>query len=77
MRRSIPLLLISLMLFQTASMLVMDSAEATSGRGGSNDDFQLFRITLGNTTNDANTWVQSDQSTVDYIVVGDDIEINV
>jgi uncharacterized membrane protein len=77
MRRSIPLLLISLMLFQTASMLVMDSAEATSGRGGSNDDFQLFRITLGNTTNDANTWVQSDQSTVDYIVVGDEIEINV
>ena len=58
-------------------MLVMDSAEATSGRGGSNDDFQLFRITLGNATNEANTWVQSDQSTVDYIVVGDELEINV
>ena len=77
MRRSIPLLLISLMLFQTASMLVMDSAEATSGRGGSNDDFQLFRITVGNSTDSANTWVQSDQSTIDYIVVGDEIEINV
>ena len=77
MRRSIPLLLISLMLFQTASMLVMDSAEATSGRGGSNDDFQLFRITVGNSTESANTWVQSDQSTIDYIVVGDEIEINV
>ena len=77
MRRSIPLLLISLMLFQTASMLVMDSAEATSGRGGSNDDFQLFRITVGNTSSEANTWVQSDQSTIDYIVVGEEIEINV
>ena len=50
MRRSIPLLLISLMLFQTASMLVMDSAEATSGRGGSNDDFRISKITLGNST---------------------------
>ena len=77
MRRSIPLLLISLMLFQTASMLVMDSAEATSGRGGTNDDFQLFRITLGNSTESGNTWVQSDQSTINYIVAGDEIEISV
>ena len=58
-------------------MLVMDSAEATSGRVGQNDDFQLFKITIGNSTESANTWVQSDQSTVDYIVVGDAIEINV
>ena len=28
-------------------MLVMDSAEATSGRGGSNDDFRISKITLG------------------------------
>jgi hypothetical protein len=77
MRRSIPLLLISLMLFQTASMLVMDSAEATSGRGGSNDDFRISKITLGNSTEETNVWVQSDQSTVDYIVMGDEIEIRV
>ena len=77
MRRSIPLLLISLMLFQTASVLVMDSAEATSGRGGSNDDFRISKITLGNATETANIWVQSDQSTVDYIVMGDEIEISV
>ena len=77
MRRSIPLLLISLMLFQTASMLVMDSAEATSGRGGSNDDFRISKITLGNSTEATNVWVQSDQSTVEYIVMGDEIEISV
>ena len=77
MRRSIPLLLISLMLFQTASVLVMDSAEATSGRGGSNDDFRISKITLGNSTDTANIWVQSDQSTVDYIVMGDELEISV
>ena len=58
-------------------MLVMDSAEATSGRGGSNDDFRISKITLGNATVTANIWVQSDQSTVDYIVMGDEIEISV
>ena len=58
-------------------MLVMDSAEATSGRGGSNDDFRISKITLGNSTDTANIWVQSDQSTVDYIVMGDEIEISV
>ena len=58
-------------------MLVMDSAEATSGRGGSNDDFRISKITLGNSTEETNVWVQSDQSTVDYIVMGDEIEISV
>ena len=32
------MLLIALMVFQTASLLVLDSAEAASGRGGDNDD---------------------------------------
>ena len=63
MRRSIPLVLITLMLFQTASLLVMDSAEATSGRGGTNDDFELRRITVGNSSNEANTWEPSRLST--------------
>lgn len=55
----------------------MDSAEATSGRGGTNDDFRISKITLGNATEAANVWVQSDQTTVDYIVMGDEIEISV
>ena len=77
MRRSIPMLLIALMLFQTASLLVMDSAEAASGRGGPNDDFRVTKITLGNTSDPAQTWIQSDQSVVDYLVMGQEIEITV
>ena len=77
MRRSIPMLLIALMVFQTASLLVLDSAEAASGRGGPNDDFRVTKITLGNATDSAQTWVQSDQSVVDYLIMGQEIEITV
>ena len=77
MRRSIPMLLIALMVFQTASLLVLDSAEAASGRGGPNDDFRVTKITLGNLSDPANEWVQSDQSVVDYLVMGQEIEITV
>ena len=77
MRRSIPMLLIALMLFQTASLLVMDSAEAASGRGGPNDDFRVTKITLGNVSDPAYTWVQSDQSVIDYLVMGQEVEITV
>ncbi len=77
MRRSIPMFLIALMLFQTTSLLVLDSAEATSGRGGDNDDFFVKKITIGNVSDPAFTWVQSDQSTVDYLLMGQVIEVNV
>ncbi len=77
MRRSIPMLLIALMVFQTASLLVLDSAEAASGRGGPNDDFRVTKITLGNASDPANEWVQSDQSVIDYLVMGQEIEITV
>ncbi len=69
--------LIALMLFQTTSLLVLDSAEATSGRGGDNDDFFVKKITIGNVSDPAFTWVQSDQSTVDYLLMGQEIEVNV
>ena len=74
MRRSIPMLLIALMVFQTASLLVLDSAEAASGRGGPNDDFRVTKITLGNATDSAHMWVQSDQSVVGRGIVGLQIE---
>lgn len=77
MRRSIPMLLIALMVFQTASLLVLDSAEAASGRGGPNDDFRVTKITLGNASDSAHTWVQSDQSVVDYLIMRQEIEITV
>lgn len=75
MRRSIPMLLIALMMFQTASLLVLDSAEATSGRGGQNDDFRVTKITIGNATDPAEVWTQSDQSNINFLVVGQEIEI--
>ena len=71
------MLLIALMVFQTASLLVLDSAEAASGRGGPNDDFRVTKITLGNASDPANEWVQSDQSVIDYLVMGQEIEITV
>lgn len=71
------MLLITLMLFQTASLLVLNSAEATSGRGGDNDDFLVKKITIGNVSDPAFTWVQSDQSTVDYLIMGQEIEVKV
>ena len=77
MRRSIPMFLIALMVFQTASLLVVDSAEATSGRGGQNDDFFVDKITIGNVSDPAQIWVQSDQSTVDYLVMGQEVEVAV
>jgi uncharacterized membrane protein len=69
------MLLIALMMFQTASLLVLDSAEAASGRGGDNDDFILKKITIGNVSDPAFTWVQSDQSTVDYLIMGQEVEV--
>ena len=75
MRRSIPMLLIALMVFQTASLLVMDSAEAASGRGGNNDDFFIKKISIENSN--VSTWVQSDQSTVDYLVMGQQVEVKI
>ena len=77
MRRTIPMFLIALMVFQTASLLVVDSAEATSGRGGQNDDFFVDKITIGNVSDPAHMWVQSDQSTVDYLVMGQEVEVAV
>ena len=69
------MLLIALMMFQTTSLLVLDSAEAASGRGGDNDDFILKKITIGNVSDPAFTWVQSDQSTVDYLIMGQEVEV--
>jgi len=69
------MLLIALMMFQTASLFVLDSAEAASGRGGDNDDFILKKITIGNVSDPAFTWVQSDQSTVDYLIMGQEVEV--
>ncbi len=59
------------------SMLTMtvDSVEATSGRGGSSDDFSVSDIVVNST--EANHWVQPDGSVVVYVAKGDIVEISV
>jgi len=52
-------------------------AQAASGRGGTNDDFTVKSITIGNASVAADQWVQSDGTVMDYIFVGETIEITV
>ena len=41
------------------------------------DDFRISDITIGNETASPDVWVQSDGSTVDYIFMGDSIEVSI
>ena len=58
-------------------MLIMtvDSVEATSGRGGSSDDFSVSEITVNSTG--INQWIQPDGSVLVYVAKGDIVDISV
>ena len=77
MRRMMPFTIVMLLLMQTLAMNLVVPAEAASGRGGTNDDFTVKSITLGNATAPAEQWVQSDGTVMDYIFMEDEIEITV
>ena len=77
MRRMMPFTIVVLLLMQTLAMNLVVPAEAASGRGGSNDDFTVKSITLGNASSPAKQWVQSDGTVVDYIFMNQAIEITV
>ena len=77
MRRMMPFTVVVLLLMQTLAMNLVVPAEAASGRGGSNDDFTVKSITLGNASSPAEKWVQSDGTVVDYIFMNQAIEITV
>ena len=72
-----PFTIVMLLLLQTLAMNIVVPAEAASGRGGTNDDFSVKSITLGNSSTAANQWVQSDGSVLDYVFVGETIEVTV
>ena len=55
--------------------LAVENVEATSGRGGSTDDFSVTEISVNST--DANHWVQPDGTVVVYIAKGDIVDISV
>ena len=46
-------------------------------RGGSNDDFRISGISLGNATLSPEVWIQSDGSEMEYIFMNDQIEVGV
>ena len=77
MRRMMPFTIVMLLLLQTLAMNIVVPAEAASGRGGTNDDFTVKSITLGNSSTAANQWVQSDGSVLDYVFIGETIEVTV
>jgi len=77
MRRMMPFTIVMLLLMQTLALNMVVPAEAASGRGGTNDDFTVKSITVGNASVSANEWIQSDGTVVDYIFLGQTIEITV
>jgi len=75
MRKSMPFLLVTILLMQSMLLLTVDKVEATSGRGGSSDDFSVSEIMVNST--EANHWVQPDGSVVVYVAKGDVVDISV
>ena len=57
---------------QSMLLLTVDKVEATSGRGGSSDDFSISEIMVNST--EANHWVQPDGSVVVYVAKGDVVD---
>ena len=77
MRRMMPLTIVVLLLMQTLAMNLVVPAEAASGRGGTNDDFTVKSVSLGNASVPADVWVQSDGSLMDYVFIDQTIEITI
>ena len=75
MRKSLPFLLVSLLLVQSILSISVQNAEATMGRGGSTDDFSVTEISINSSA--ANQWIQPDGSIIQYVAKGDLIEISV
>ena len=75
MRKSLPFLLVSLLLAHSVIYFAVDGAEATVGRGGSTDDFSVIDISVNSSA--GNQWVQPDGSVITYIAKGDIVDISV
>ena len=75
MRKSIPILLVSILIMQSAALNFAENVEATSGRGGSSDDFFVNTISFNSTS--ISTWTQPDGSMLAYVAKGDLVSIDV
>ena len=77
MRRMTPYTLVILMLLQSFALMLAPPVEAASGRGGTNDDYTVKSIALGNSSSPVSQWVQSDGEVMDYIFIDNPIEVKV
>ena len=75
MRRISPLTLVALMLLQTLAVGIAAPVSAAEARGGANDDFMVTQLWVGNSSNSAEVWTQSNGTTLEYLFEGDTIEI--
>ena len=72
MRRVSNVALVALLLLQTMALGLSNPVHA----GGSNDDFFVSEISIGNSSIMPSTWVQSDGTTVEYVFEQASIEIS-
>ena len=75
MRKSIPLLLVTLLLVQSLMSITVQNVEATMGRGGSDDDYSVTEIMVESPT--ASNWIQPDGTPILYVSKGDIVDITV
>ena len=60
-------------MMQSTAVMYAPTSAATSARGGTNDDFTIWDISLG--VENISTWVQSDGSTQEYTFQNKEVEI--
>ena len=77
MRSLKTLSVLSLFLLQTMLVAIPATSAEISARGGSNDDFRISGIALGNATLSPEVWIQSDGSEIEYIFMNDQIEVSI
>ena len=75
MRKSIPLLLVTLLLVQSLMSITVQNVEATMGRGGSDDDYSVTEIMVESPT--ASNWIQPDGTPIYTYQKGDLVDITV
>ncbi|HIF15858.1 MAG TPA: hypothetical protein EYQ85_01225 [Candidatus Poseidoniales archaeon] len=70
-------ILTAMMLQFFLPIMTIDVDASDSARGGTNDDFHIKSITIGNLGYSPEMWVQSDGSVVEYVMKGDLVPIGV
>ena len=75
MRKSLPLLLVTLLLMQSVLSITVQNVEATMGRGGTTDDFSVSEISVNSSL--SSNWIQPDGSVLLYVAKGDFVDISV